>query len=139
MSFGDYRQYSITQLKTLFGLEIAIDQDLFPGFKGTGQSYPALQETVRKMASRISFSAADNEATRSSLLVSHILWTASDVYSLGIFFEPSVEIKPELTPGLPHPLNGKYDCALSLENLDFAAPIISVVEVKKSSLSEGFG
>jgi len=52
---------------------------------------------------------------------------------------PPVDINPEETPGLPHPLNGKYDCALSLDDIDFISPIISVVEVKKSSLSDGLG
>ncbi|MEM8638315.1 MAG: hypothetical protein AAGG51_05860 [Cyanobacteria bacterium P01_G01_bin.54] len=139
MSFGDYRQYSITQLKALFKIQVSIDQDLFPTYQPSDHTYDRLQVTVEKMESRINFSTADNEATRSNLLVSHILWEASDIYDLGIFFEPAVDIKPEATPGLPHPLNGKYDCALSLNNLDFAAPIISVVEVKKSSLSAGLG
>jgi hypothetical protein len=139
MSFGDYRQYSAAQLKAIFKIGMEIDQDLFPGFQADGQSYPQLQRAVEKMESRINFSAADNEATRGSLLVSHILWEASDVYDLGIFFEPPVELKPEATSNLPHPLNGKYDCALSLDCLDFVAPIVAVVEVKKSSLSEGLG
>ena len=38
-----------------------------------------------------------------------------------------------------HTLNGKYDCALGLDDIDFIAPIISVVEVKRSSLSDGLG
>jgi len=139
MSFGDYRQYSTSQLKTIFKLQISIDEDLFPDFQPSGQSYSRLQVTANKMESRINFSTADNKATRSSLLVSHILWEASDTYNLGIFFEPPVDIQPEATPDLPHPLNGKYDCALSLDNLDFIAPIVSVVEVKKSSLSAGLG
>ena len=139
MSFGDYKKYSTSQLKTIFKLEISIDQDLFPDFQGSDRTYDRLQVAVEKMESRINFSTADNEATRSSLLVSHILWEASDTYDLGIFFEPLVDIKPEATPDLPHALNGSYDCALSLEQLDFSAPIISVVEVKKSSLSDGLG
>lgn len=139
MSFGDYRQYSTTQLKDLFKIQFSIDQDLFPTYQPSDRAYERLQATVEKMESRINFSAIDNEATRSSLLVSHILWEASDVYDLGLFFEPTVDLKPDQTPSLPHPLNGKYDCALSLNNLDFATPIISVVEVKKSSLSAGLG
>ncbi|MGK7889318.1 MAG: hypothetical protein AB4042_08285 [Leptolyngbyaceae cyanobacterium] len=139
MSFGDYQNYSISQIETIFKIQVAIDQDLFPDFQPSGQSYDRLQTAVEKMESRISFSSTDNEATRSNLLVSHILWEASDCYNLGIFFEPSVEIKPETTPDLPHPLNGKYDCALSLNHLDFVTPIIAVVEVKKSSLSAGLG
>ena len=139
MSFGEYRRYSTSQLKQIFNIQVAIDQNLFPTFQPSGQTYDRLQTAVEKMESRINFSSADNEATRGSLLVSHILWEASDTYDLGIFFEPPVDIQPETAPELPHPLNGKYDCALSLNNLDFAAPIISVVEVKKSSLSEGLG
>ncbi|MBP0021194.1 MAG: hypothetical protein J7647_27030 [Cyanobacteria bacterium SBLK] len=139
MSFGDYRQYSTTQLKAIFQIQIAIDRDLFPDFQPTGQSYSRLQATVEKMESRINFSSADNEATRNSLLVSHILWEACDTYNLGIFFEPSVEVKLKEKSDLPHLLNGKYDCAIALDNLDFTAPIIAVVEVKKSSLSAGLG
>lgn len=139
MSFGDYKQYSTAQLKRIFKIQIQIDQDLFPAFQPTGQTYDRLQRIVEKMESRLTLSSADNEATRSSLLVSHILWEASDTYDLGIFFEPLVEVQTELTPDLPHALNGKYDCALSLDNLDFAPPIVSVVEVKKSNLSEGLG
>ncbi len=139
LSFDEYRQYSTTQLKAIFKIQIAIDQDLFPEFQPTGQSYSRLQATVEKMESRINFSSADNEATRNSLLVSHILWEACDTYNLGIFFEPPVDVKPEVTINFPHPLNGKYDCAIALDNLDFTAPIISVVEVKKSSLSAGLG
>lgn len=139
MSFGEYQQYSTTQLKELFKIQLEINQDLFPDFKPSGDTYEPLQETVMKMESRINFSAVDNEATRSNLLVSHILWAASDKYDLGIFFEPVVDIKPDASLSLPHSLNGKYDCALSLDNLDFTTPIIAVVEVKKSSLSTGLG
>jgi hypothetical protein len=46
---------------------------------------------------------------------------------------------PEETPSLPHQLNGKYDSALSLDEIDFAEPIISIVEVKRSRLSDGLG
>ncbi|MEN8217580.1 MAG: hypothetical protein ABFS56_14660 [Pseudomonadota bacterium] len=67
------------------------------------------------------------------------MWKASDVYDLGIFFEPQVDISQEETPNLPYQLNGKYDCALSLDDVDFISPIISVVEVKKSNLSDGLG
>jgi len=139
MSFGDYRQYSAAALKAIFDITLVKDANLFSHFNSTDQSYPDLQIAVKKMKSRISLSKSDNEATRGSLLVSHILWEASDIYNLGIFFEPPVDINPEETPGLPHPLNGKYDCALSLDDIDFISPIISVVEVKKSSLSDGLG
>ena len=139
MSFGDYRKYSAAELKAIFNITLLKDANLFNNFQPTDQSYPDLQVAVKKMKSRISLSKSDNEATRGSLLVSHILWEASDTYNLGIFFEPPVDINPEETPGLPHPLNGKYDCALSLDEIDFISPIISVVEVKKSSLSDGLG
>ncbi|MEM9541031.1 MAG: hypothetical protein AAGA60_16205 [Cyanobacteria bacterium P01_E01_bin.42] len=139
MSFGDYKQYSTTQLKAIFQIDIEIDRDLFADFQPTNCSYSRLQTTVEKMESRINFSSADNEATRNSLLVSHILWEACDTYNLGIFFEPPVEAKLGGNSDLPHILNGKYDCAIALNNLDFTAPIIAVVEVKKSSLSAGLG
>lgn len=139
MAFSDYRNYSATELKALFTIEILKNQDLFAGFRPSGNTYPELQRTVKKMKSRINLSKADNEATRGSLLVSHILWQASDAYNLGIFFEPRVEVQPEQTPTLPHPLNGKYDCALGLDDVDFIAPIVAVVEVKKSNLAEGLG
>jgi hypothetical protein len=67
------------------------------------------------------------------------LWKASKAYKLGIFFEPVLEISQEKTPNLPHQLNGKYDGALTLDIRDFVRPIVSVVEVKKSSLSDGLG
>jgi hypothetical protein len=68
-----------------------------------------------------------------------VLWQACDTYNLGIFFEPRVEIPLEQTEKLPHQLNGKYDCALGLDDVDFIAPIVAVVEVKKSNLAEGLG
>ncbi|KOR31693.1 hypothetical protein TI05_11980 [Achromatium sp. WMS3] len=72
-------------------------------------------------------------------MVSHILWTAAAIYNLGVFFELLVHLSSEATPHLPHQLNGKYDGGLSLDEIDFIFPIISVVEVKKSSLSDGVG
>jgi hypothetical protein len=139
MSFSEYRNYSAAELKEIFKVKILKNEELFSTFKPTDDSYSTLQETVRKMKTRINLSKSDNEATRGSLLVSHILWAASDVYDLGIFFEPQVDIAQEETPDLPHQLNGKYDCALSLDDIDFISPIISVVEVKKSNLSDGLG
>ena len=139
MSFGDYRKYSAAELKSIFNVKILKNEDLFSTFTPTGRSYPDLQIAVKKMKSRISLSKSDNEATRGSLLVSRILWEASDTYTLGIFFEPKVDLRPEETSNLPHPLNGQYDCALTLDDIDFISPIISVVEVKRSSLSDGLG
>jgi len=139
MAFSEYRKYSMAELKAIFNIKVLKNGNLFDGFKPSGRDYQSLQTTVKKMNSRINLSKSDNEATRGSLLVSHILWTASDVYNLGIFFEPQVEISKEETPELPYQLNGKYDCALSLDDVDFISPIISVVEVKKSNLSDGLG
>ncbi len=139
MSFSEYKKIPVTRLKEIFNLELVRDQNLFANFINGDNKYSSLQITVKKMLSRISLSQSDNEATRSSLLVSHILWTASDTYQLGLFFEPQVDISLELTPKLPYSLNGKYDCGLSLDDIDFIAPIITVVEVKKSNLSEGLG
>lgn len=139
MSFGEYRNYKVFELEKIFKIQIKNNEDLFSNFKPSGKDYSVLQAVIKKMSSRLRLSKFDNEATRSSLLVSRILWEAGEVYNLGVFFEPPVSIEPEDTPELPHQLNGKYDCALSLDEIDFTSPIISVVEVKKSSLSDGIG
>ena len=139
MSFSEYRNYSLAELKSIFKVKIQKNENLFSTFKPSNKQYSTLQSAVKKMTSRLNLSKSDNEATRGSLLVSHILWEASDVYNLGIFFEPLVEISLDEMPKLPHQLNGKYDCALSLDDIDFISPIISVVEVKKSNLSDGLG
>lgn len=139
MSFGDYKTYSLAELKQIFKLTVLTNANLFSDFQAGGKPYTDLQIAIGKMKSRISLSKSDNEATRRSLLVSRILWEASDVYKLGLFFEPQVELEPKITPDFPHALNGKYDCALSLDEIDLINPIIAVVEVKKSSLSEGLG
>jgi hypothetical protein len=139
MSFSEYRDYKVFELEKIFKINIKNNDDLFRHFKPMGKDYSVLQADVKKMSSRLRLSKFDNEATRGSLLVSRILWESSKIYHLGIFFEPPVNISPEDTPELPHQLNGKYDGALSLDEIDFASPIISVVEVKRSSLSEGLG
>lgn len=142
MSFSEYRKYSARELKQIFNLKIVKGENLFNTFKSIktiDRPYPVLQDTVKKMQSRIGLSKSDNEATRGNLLVSRILWEASDRYNLGIFFEPGLEIAPEETPNLPHPLNGKYDCALCLDDIDFVSPIVAIVEVKRSSLADGLG
>jgi hypothetical protein len=139
MSFGDYRDYKAFELEKLFKIQIQNNEDLFSHFKPSGEDYASLQADVKKMSSRLRLSKFDNEATRGSLLVSHILWESGKVYNLGVFFEPPVNISPEETPELPHQLNGKYDGALSLDEIDFASPIISIVKVKRSSLSDGLG
>ena len=139
MAFSEYKDYMASELEGFFNLKICEHEDLFTHFKSSGKNYASLQEDVKDMLSRIKISKSDNEATRSSLLVSHVLWKASKVYKLGIFFEPILEINQEKTPHLPHQLNGKYDGALTLDIRDFVRPIVSVVEVKKSSLSDGLG
>jgi len=139
MSFGEYKDYKVFELEKIFEIKIQNNENLFSNFKPSGNDYSYLQDDVKKMSSRLRLSKFDNEATRGSLLVSHILWEAGKVYNLGVFFEPAVIIKQEDAPNLPHQLNGKYDGALSLNEIDFASPIISVVEVKKSNLSDGLG
>ncbi len=140
MSFNEYRNYSSTELETIFKVEIIADGELFADLKSSGKEYPDLQDRVDLMESRISISTdAGNEATRSHLLVSHSLWEAVADYNLGIFFEPSVEISREKTPDLPHQLNGKYDCGLNLNKIDFVSPILSVVEVKPTQIAYGLG
>ena len=140
MSFHEYRAYSSTELEAIFKVKIFTNGDLFSHFKPSGKDYPELQARVDAMESRISISTdAGNEATRSSLLVSHTLWEAVSNYNLGIFFEPSVNLQPEETPALPHQLNGKYDCAINLNPIDFVAPVIAVVEVKPTQIASGLG
>ncbi len=139
MSFSEYKDYKASELEKIFKIHIKNNDDLFNHFKPSGKDYSILQVDVKKMSSRLRLSKFDNEATRGSLLVSRILWESGAVYNLGVFFEPPVNLSPEETPDLPHQLNGKYDGALSLDEIDFMFPIISVVEVKKSSLSDGLG
>jgi hypothetical protein len=139
MAFSEYKKYSMAELKVIFNVEVLKNHNLFEGFKPSGRDYQTLQTAVKKMKTRLNLSKSDNEATRGSLLVSRILWEASDIYELGLFFEPQVEISQEETPNLPYQLNGKYDCALSLDEIDLISPIVSVVEVKKSHLSAGLG
>ncbi|MCP4400751.1 MAG: hypothetical protein GY801_26045 [bacterium] len=140
MSFYDYRNYSPTELETLFQVTIDADGELFRDFQVSGKAYPELQARVDAMESRISISTdASNEATRGSLLVSHTLWEAVAAYDLGIFFEPPVELTQDETPDLPHQLNGKYDCGINLNTIDFVAPIIAVVEVKPTQIASGLG
>lgn len=139
MSFSDYRKYTAFDLRKMFHLEIKNNEDLFYGFTPSGNDYADLQTDVTKIASRLRLSKFDNEATRGNLLVSRILWKAGEVYCLGVFFEPAVTLHQDVPLSLPHPLNGTYDGALSLDEIDFVSPIISVVEVKRSNLSEGLG
>ncbi len=140
MSFSDYRNYTATELETIFQIKIVAEGDLFTDFIASGNTYPELQARADAMEARISISAdASNEATRGSLLVSHTLWEAVADYHLGIFFEPPVELNIEDTPHLPHALNGKYDCGINLNPIDFVTPIIAVVEVKPTHIASGLG
>lgn len=139
MAFSEYRQYSLDELKRIFKFQVEIDINLFKDFNPSDNDYSFLQKRVKKMKTRINLSKYDNEATRSHLLMSHILWEAIEVYNLGIFFEPQVNIAEAKTVNLPHPLVGKYDCGLSLNNIDFVSPIIAVVEIKRGLLSDGLG
>lgn len=139
MAFSEYRGYKVSDLKQMFQIEIRNNADLFRGLSPSRQEYAELQAEVTAMSSRLRLSTCDNEATRGSLLVSHILWKACEVNHLGVFFEPLVALQPEDTPNLPHQLNGTYDGGVSLDEIDFIAPIVAVVEVKRSRLAEGFG
>lgn len=139
MSFGEYREYKAFELEQLFKIRIQNNANLFSHFKPNSQDYASLQADVSSISSRLRLSKFDNEATRGSLLVSRILWESGKVYNLGVFFEPPVSVSSEDTPELPHQLNGKYDGALSLDEIDLTAPIISIVEVKRSRLSDGLG
>ncbi len=114
MAFSEYKNYTASELKDIFKIEIQRSEDLFTNFKLSDNDYAFLQENVKDMLSRIRLSMSDNEATRSNLLVSHILWQASKVYKLGIFFEPVLNMSQEETPDLPHQLNGKFDSALKI-------------------------
>jgi len=139
VAFSDYRKYTATELKKIFQVEIKSKENLFENFTPSGHEYADLQTAVTNMSVRLRLSKFDNEATRGSLLVSRILWTASEIYHLGVFFEPTVTFPQSDSFNFPHLLNGSYDGALSLDEIDLICPVISVVEVKRSSLSDGLG
>ncbi|MBV7330715.1 hypothetical protein KFU94_21210 [Chloroflexi bacterium TSY] len=92
MAFSDYRKYTVTELKKIFQVEIQNPKNLFEDFTPSGCEYSELQTAVTNMSLRLRLSKFDNEATRGSLLVSRILWTAGEVYNLGVFFEPAVAL-----------------------------------------------
>ncbi len=139
MAFSDYQRYTASDLRKIFHVEMKKNEHLFPNFALSGNEYSELQVDVTEMSSRLRLSKSDNEATRGSLLVSRILWASGKQYHLGVFFEPLVNLQPEDAQELPHQLNGAYDGAISLDEIDFVSPIIAVVEVKRSNLSEGLG
>jgi len=66
MSFNEYRNYSSTELETIFKVKIIADGELFADLKSSGKDYQNLQDRVDLMESRISIStSAGNEATQS--------------------------------------------------------------------------
>ena len=137
MSYSDYKNYGKTQLAKIFKITITVS-NLFHKRKRNEDTYSAFQQKIDGLAKRTRI-AQTNEATRLGLLVSPILVEASVAYDLGLFFEQSVDLAAEATPELPHQLNGAWDCVLTLDDLDFTSPIISVVEVKPNQLSDGLG
>lgn len=137
MSYSDYQPYGKTQLANIFNLDIQLN-DLFPDSRRHPEPYVAFQQRMNSLAARTRI-AHTNEATRIGLLVSPILVEAGVSYDLGVFFEQPVDLVKEDTPELPHPLNGAWDGALTLDSLDFSAPVIAVVEVKPKRLSDGLG
>ncbi len=139
MSYSEYKDYGKTQLAKIFNITIQLS-NLFNVKKGNEdtKNYTEFQLMIDNLATRTRI-ANTNEATRLGLLVSPILVKASVTYDLGLFFEQPVDLAKEETPHLPHQLNGAWDGALTLDILDFSAPIISVVEVKPNKLSDGLG
>jgi len=138
MSFSDYRGYSTDQLEKIF--KVRTDRgDLFENLEPGNSEYPETQKAVDEIKSRFALSENANDATRSHLLVTPVLLNACVAKNVGAFFEPHVSVEHERTPDLPHQLNGKYDCALSLHAYKFVTPIISVVEVKPSQIGRGIG
>ncbi len=138
MSFSDYKGYSTDQLEKIF--KVQTDRgDLFENLKPGNKEYPDIQKAVDEIKSRFALNEDANEATRSHLLVTPVLLNACVVKGVGAFFEPPLSVDHEKTPDLPHQLNGKYDCALTLHAYKFVTPIISVVEVKPSQIGRGIG
>ncbi|MEN8215678.1 MAG: hypothetical protein ABFS56_04745 [Pseudomonadota bacterium] len=138
MSYSDYKGYSTDQLEKIFKVQTAIG-NLFENFKPSSNEYPETQKAVDEIKSRFALNEDANEATRSHLLVTPVLLNACVEKNVGAFFEPPVNIEQKKTPDLPHQLNGKYDCALSLHTYKFVTPIISVVEVKPTQIGKGIG
>ena len=76
---------------------------------------------------------------RRKYLIRPVLSNTCVVKDVGAFFEPPINLDPSITPDLPHQLNGKSDCALSLHAYKFVTPIISIVEVKPAQIGKGIG
>jgi hypothetical protein len=138
MSFSDYKGYSTDQLEKIFKVQTARG-NLFENLTPSNKAYPETQKAVDEIKSRFALNEDTNEATRSHLLITPVLLNTCVVKDVGAFFEPPINIEPEKTPDLPHQLNGKYDCALSLHAYKFVTPIISVVEVKAAQIGKGIG
>jgi len=138
MSFSDYKGYSTDQLETIFKIQTARG-NLFENLKPSNKEYLETQKAVDEIKSRFVLNQDINEATRSHLLITPVLLNTCIVKDVGAFFEPPINLEPEKTPDLPHQLNGKYDCALSLHAYKFITPIISVVEVKPTQIAKGIG
>lgn len=139
MSYSEYSKYGKTQLAKIFKITIALRSIFEVSHRHTDTTqYLEFQKRIDNLAARTRI-ANTNEATRLGLLVSPILVEASILYNLGLFFEQPVDLAKEDTPDLPHQLNGDLDSALTLDILDFAPPIVSVVEVKPNKISDGLG
>jgi hypothetical protein len=138
MSFSEYKGYSTDQLEKIFHVQTARG-NLFERLTLSGNEYPETQQAVDEIKTRFALNEDANEATRSHLLVTPVLLRACIINDVGAFFEPPIALEREETPDLPHQLNGKYDCALSLHAYKFVTPIISVVEVKPTQIGKGIG
>lgn len=139
MSYSEYKNYGKTQLASIFNLTIKLADIFKNNFeKDYTEKYSEFQKRIDNLATRTRI-ANTNEATRTGLLVSPVLIEASLFYGLGLFFEQIVDLTQKETPKLPHQLNGAWDSVLTLDALDFSAPIIAVVEVKPNKLSDGLG
>ncbi len=138
MSYSEYKDYGKTQLAKIFNITIKLSNLFIKKGDEESKNYTEFQLMIDSLATRTRI-ANTNEATRLGLLVSPILVEASVTYDIGLFFEQPVDLAKEETPYLPHQLNGAWDGALTLDVLDFSAPIISVVEVKPNKLSDGLG
>jgi len=138
MAFSEYKGYSIDQLEAIFNIQTARG-NLFEKLNPSGIEYLETQQTVDEIRTRFALNEDANDATRSHLLVTPILLRACIVNDIGAFFEPPIALEPTATPALPHQLNGKYDCALSLHAYKLIRPIISIVEVKPTQIGKGIG
>jgi hypothetical protein len=138
MAFSEYKGYSIDQLEQIFHIQ-TVRADLFTHLTSNDNKYLELQYTVDEIKSRLVLNEDANEATRSHLLVTPVVLNVCITKGIGAFFEPNIALDPEQTHDLPHQLNGKYDCVLTLHAYKFVMPIIAVVEVKPTQIGKGIG